>query len=217
MDEENAFPPVAAGVPADYHPLSLQGDDLSIRAGQTALASAYTSWTFLEETSLEIQDKSKLTNVVANEMTKTLEKLDKSIQYAAGQEKSYHDATVKAVASYKSPHAAEIRDVLRSSKLPLSALIQEAQANPHVAASLHGLPGVLTGLKPDEQAKLDEAIEIAWASKDYASRASARKVHAKLVAAKERFGMTWMKRLAAYGNSDETKLAERLKKRGIAA
>jgi ABC-type Na+ efflux pump permease subunit len=205
-------------VPADYHPLALGKDDsLPARAGQTALASLYGTWTFLQETDREVSDKSKLTNIIASEMTKALERLDKSISYAAGQEKSYHEAITKVIAACKTAHANEIRTVLREKKLPLSVLIREAKSDTAVAAALHGIPSVLTGLKPDEQAALNDAIEATLAASSYADRASARRVHAKLTVAKERFGTTWMKRIAVYGNSDDVKLAERLKKRSAAA
>lgn len=208
------FPPLTNAIPTDHHPMTLYNkdirDDLPTRATVQALSALYGSWSAIAETEVQVKDKSKLLDYVHREMTKSVTKIEGTIQHVRELEKANDDAINKALIGKRTAHASEIRNIYRERKAKLSELVADAQSNIEIAGALYRMAPVLTGLTPAEQELLNDAIERAHVSDSYATRASARKGLAKLEAAKERFGTGYVKKMGQWANSDDVLIAKKV-------
>ncbi|MBA4132880.1 MAG: hypothetical protein C0519_15830 [Hyphomicrobium sp.] len=221
LDElKKNFPPVVAGAPADYHPLSLYTkdvrDDLPTRSGAQALGALYSTWATLAETERQVTDKSKLNDFVLNEMTKALAASEKTLNYVKSMEAENSKAIRNDIVKLRSHHAEEIRAVYRAQKVPLSTLLQDARSNPEIAGALAYVPSVLLGITRQEADRLNDAIEAAHAVSSYQTRASARKVATKIEAAREQFAREYFGKTTKWAQSDDVVIAAAKRKRTAA-
>ncbi len=197
--------PVSRHVPPDYHPASLRGDDIPTRAGQHGLTGLYTTWDALGALETQVKDKNKLLRHVGNEMVRALAKSEEVVKHLQGLEKNNDNAIRNELRGKKDAYSPELRAYYKGK---FSELLSAAEKDLQTAGAVYDAPAVLLGLTQEQAAVLRDRIEAAHVPSSYRDRKSARAAIAKLEAARERFGRTYMLKLGQWESADDVLIAK---------
>lgn len=200
------IPALHRAIPPDHHPATLihKGvDDLPTRAGVTGMTQLYNTWAKLADLESQLSDKSKLKDIAIKDMSNALTKADAVIRHLKDVEGKLNTSIKNAIISKRTRYDAELRAHYKGKPSEAMKAIQD----PEIAAALYDVPNVLLGFTQEQVDLLRDQIERTHVPSDHSSRASARRATKKLEAAHERFGSTYLAKIAAWANSDDALIA----------